>query len=68
MSQNFENRAWKLQLLGDHAIVFSLEQKMEEAIMQKIIALLILSNAKNMKSMMLHIILKHINTLLLSNY
>ena len=39
MSQNFENRAWKLQLLGDHAIVFSLEQKMEEAIMQKIIAL-----------------------------
>jgi len=39
MKTNFENSHWELHVLGDHAIVFSLEEKMCEAIMEKIISL-----------------------------
>ena len=39
MKQNIENINWKLQILGDHALVFSLEEKMSEEIIEKIIAL-----------------------------
>jgi inhibitor of KinA len=39
MKTNFENINWKLQILGDHALVFSLEEKMSEAIIEKIITL-----------------------------
>lgn len=39
MHSNFENKEWKLEILGDHAIVFSLQPLMDESIMQKIIAL-----------------------------
>lgn len=39
MKTNFENINWKLQILGDHALVFSLEEKMSEAIIEKIMAL-----------------------------
>ncbi len=39
MKTNFENTNWKLQILGDHALVFSLEEKMSEEIIEKIIAL-----------------------------
>ena len=39
MKTNFENMNWRLALLGDHALVFSLEEKMSEEIIEKIIAL-----------------------------
>ena len=39
MKTNFENRNWRLQILGDHALVFSLEEKMSEEIIEKIMAL-----------------------------
>ena len=39
MKTNFENSNWRLQILGDHALVFSLEEKMSEEIIEKIIAL-----------------------------
>lgn len=39
MKTNFENTNWKLQILGDHALVFSLEEKMSEEIIEKIMAL-----------------------------
>jgi inhibitor of KinA len=39
MRTNFENMNWRLALLGDHALVFSLEEKMSEEIIEKIMAL-----------------------------
>jgi inhibitor of KinA len=39
MKTNFENMNWRLELLGDHALVFSLEEKMSEEIIEKIMAL-----------------------------
>jgi inhibitor of KinA len=39
MKTNFENMNWRLALLGDHALVFSLEEKMSEEIIEKIMAL-----------------------------
>jgi len=39
MKTNFENSNWSLQILGDHALVFSLEEKMSEEIIEKIIVL-----------------------------
>ena len=39
MKTNFENSNWKLQILGDHALVFSLEEKMSEEIIENIITL-----------------------------
>jgi inhibitor of KinA len=39
MKTNFENMNWSLQLLGDHGLVFSLEEKMSEEIIEKIMAL-----------------------------
>jgi inhibitor of KinA len=39
MKINFENMNWRLELLGDHALVFSLEEKMSEEIIEKIMAL-----------------------------
>lgn len=39
MKTNFENSNWRLQILGDHALVFSLEEKMSEEIIEKIIVL-----------------------------
>ena len=39
MKTNFENSNWKLQILGDHALVFSLKEKMSVEIIEKIIAL-----------------------------
>ena len=39
MKTNFENSNWRLQILGDHALVFSLEEKMSEEIIEKIMAL-----------------------------
>ncbi len=39
MKTNFENMNWRLALLGDHSLVFSLEEKMSEEIIGKIIAL-----------------------------
>ena len=36
MKTNFENMNWRLSLLGDHALVFSLEEKMSEEIIEKI--------------------------------
>lgn len=39
MKTNFENSSWALQILGDHALVFSLEEKMSEDIIEKIMAL-----------------------------
>ena len=39
MKTNFENMNWRLALLGDHALVFSLEEKMSEEIIKKIIGL-----------------------------
>lgn len=39
MKTNFENMNWSLQLLGDHALVFSVEEKMSEEIISKMIAL-----------------------------
>ena len=39
MKTNFENSSWALQILGDHALVFSLEEKMSEEIIEKIMAL-----------------------------
>lgn len=39
MKTNIENINWRLQILGDHALVFSLEEKMSEEIIEKIIAL-----------------------------
>ena len=37
MKTDFENSNWQLHALGDHAIVFSLEEKMSEEIISKII-------------------------------
>ena len=39
MKTEFENSNWQLHVLGDHAIVFSIEEKMSEEIISKIIAL-----------------------------
>ena len=39
MKTNFENMNWRQALLGDHALVFSLEEKMSEEIIEKIMAL-----------------------------
>lgn len=39
MKTNFENMNWRLELLGDHALVFSLEEKMSIEIIEKIMAL-----------------------------
>ena len=39
MKTNFENMNWRLALLGDHALIFSLEEKMSEEIIEKIMAL-----------------------------
>ena len=39
MKTNIENINWRLQILGDHALVFSLEEKMSEEIIEKIMAL-----------------------------
>jgi len=39
MRTNFENMNWRLALLGDHALVFFLEEKMSEEIIEKIMAL-----------------------------
>ena len=39
MKTNFENNNWELKILGDHALVFSLEEKMSEDIIENIIAL-----------------------------
>jgi inhibitor of KinA len=39
MKTNFEHSNWKLQILGDHALIFSLEEKMSVEIIEKIIAL-----------------------------
>ena len=39
MKTNFENMNWELKILGDHALVFSLEEKMSEEIIEKIMAL-----------------------------
>lgn len=39
MKTNFENSNWNLQILGDHALVFSLEEKMDEKIIENIITL-----------------------------
>jgi len=39
MKTNFENMNWRLELLGDHALIFSLEEKMNEEIIEKIMAL-----------------------------
>ena len=39
MKTNFENSNWKLQILGDHALVFFVEEKMSEEIIEKIMAL-----------------------------
>ena len=36
---NFENMNWELKILGDHALVFSLEEKMSEEIIEKIMVL-----------------------------
>jgi inhibitor of KinA len=39
MKTNFENGNWKLQILGDHALVFCVEEKISEEIIEKIMAL-----------------------------
>ena len=39
MKTNFENSNWKLQILGDHALVFFVEEKMSEEIIEKMMAL-----------------------------
>jgi inhibitor of KinA len=39
MKTNFENSNWALQILGDHALVFCVEEKMSEEIIENIMAL-----------------------------
>ena len=39
MKTNFENSNWELKILGDHALVFCVEEKMSEEIIEKIMAL-----------------------------
>jgi allophanate hydrolase subunit 1 len=39
MKTNFENSNWELKILGDHALVFCVEEKMSEEIIENIMAL-----------------------------